>query len=177
MNDEKFQLEEKIENNETVQKGKRGILRLLFSRTALLILLLLLQIAFIVSGYVYLAGKWYFVDGIVTLLSFILVVFIMNGRDNPAFKLVWIIVILALPIFGTPLYLFVEFQLGVDEQPSPENAPVQSEILEPGSGGAGESRKRRSKDGTAGQLCKPIRRFSGLSEHRGDLLCQRGREI
>lgn len=112
MNDEKFQLKEKIENNETVQKGKRGILRLLFSRTALLILLLLLQIAFIVSGYVYLAGKWYFVDGIVTLLSFILVVFIMNGRDNPAFKLVWIIVILALPIFGTPLYLFVEFQLG-----------------------------------------------------------------
>ena len=31
MNDEKFQLKEKIENNETVQKGKRGILRLLFS--------------------------------------------------------------------------------------------------------------------------------------------------
>ena len=33
-----------------------------------------------------------------------------NERSNPAFKLAWTIVILALPIFGSLLYLFGETQ-------------------------------------------------------------------
>ncbi|MFQ9151531.1 MAG: PLD nuclease N-terminal domain-containing protein [Blautia sp.] len=58
-----------------------------------------------------LAGiKWYFVNGFVTVLGVLEVVYVANERSNPAFKLAWTIVILALPIFGSLLYLFVETQ-------------------------------------------------------------------
>ena len=109
---EKTQLMQKIENNPTVQKGKAGIFQFLFSRTVLLVVFLLLQLAFMVMGYYWLASKWYFVDSFVTFLALVEVLYVVNSRGNPAFKITWIIVILAMPIFGSFMYLFVETQLG-----------------------------------------------------------------
>lgn len=109
---EKNQLMNMIENNPTVQKGKRGLSKILFSRTAMIVFFLLIQIAFLVGGYYWLSSKWYFVNGALTILSTLEVIFLVNRRDNPAFKLVWMFVILAFPIFGTLLYLFVEMQFG-----------------------------------------------------------------
>ncbi len=111
-NDSKGQLIQKIENSATVQKGKTGIARILFSRMAMVVFFMLLQIAFIVAGYYWLSSKWYFVNGILVILALMEIVFVVNERSNPAFKMIWIIVILAFPIFGTLLYLFVEFQVG-----------------------------------------------------------------
>lgn len=115
MNEEKektkSELVKKIENSETVQKGKRGISSVIFGRTFFVFLFLLLQLAFMIFGYIWLAQKWYFVNGVVTVLALCEVIYVMNERSNPAFKLAWIIVILALPIFGSLLYLFVETQV------------------------------------------------------------------
>ena len=47
---------------------------------------------------------------VVTVLGVLEVIYVANERSNPAFKLAWTIVILALPIFGSLLYLFVETQ-------------------------------------------------------------------
>ncbi len=38
------------------------------------------------------------------VISVIVVIYILNQDDNPAFKIAWIIPIMVFPIFGTPLY-------------------------------------------------------------------------
>ena len=104
------ELVKKIENSQTVQKGKKGISSVIFGRTFLVFFSLFLQLIFMVWGYYWLASKWYFVNGVVTVLGVLEVIYVANERSNPAFKLAWTIVILALPIFGSLLYLFVETQ-------------------------------------------------------------------
>ena len=44
---------------------------------------------------------------ICTVLSILVVLFIVNKEDNPAYKIAWIIPILLFPIFGGLLYLFL----------------------------------------------------------------------
>ena len=106
----KNELVRKIESSQTVQKGKNGISSVVFGRTFMVFLSLFLQLIFMIWGYYWLASKWYFVNGFVTVLGVLEVVYVANERSNPAFKLAWTIVILALPIFGSLLYLFVETQ-------------------------------------------------------------------
>ncbi len=50
------------------------------------------------SRYIYLA-LW--------IISLLAVIVIVRRNDNPAFKMVWIIVILVVPVFGGLLYLFI----------------------------------------------------------------------
>ena len=49
---------------------------------------------------------------IFNIITTILVIYIMNKKGNPYFKLAWMIPILVFPIFGALFYMFVEFQIG-----------------------------------------------------------------
>ena len=42
---------------------------------------------------------------IVSILSFLVVFFVVSRDDQPAFKITWIIVIMAIPVFGIPFYI------------------------------------------------------------------------
>lgn len=68
-------------------------------------LLLILQIAALVFFSVRLSDyfKWYYVASIV--MSLLAVFAILTSRSNPAYKIAWIILIMAFPIFGGPFYL------------------------------------------------------------------------
>ena len=95
-----------------VKKGKSGIGRILFGRTGIILLLLLLQlgILFIVFSRLQqhiIYAYWSFV-----LLSALTAILIINRPGNPAFKLAWMVPITFFPVFGMLLYLFVEFQAG-----------------------------------------------------------------
>ena len=96
-----------------VEKGKSGIISIIFGRTGVIILLLILQIGFLMAGYTYLQGKMYFIDTFLRIVAVILVIYLTNNRTNPAFKMVWMTIIMVVPVFGTLLYLFVETQIGV----------------------------------------------------------------
>ena len=39
-------------------------------------------------------------------------IYIINSEENPAFKLTWVLCIMALPIFGTFFYIYVKAQIG-----------------------------------------------------------------
>lgn len=77
----------------------------LFHRAAVVALLLLLQIALI--GVAILRFSQYFVYFYLfcVLLSILEVLYIINRRDDPGYKIAWIIVILILPLFGGLFYL------------------------------------------------------------------------
>lgn len=82
----------------------------LILRRMFVALLILAQIAVIVLTVVS-GGK---VARVITttteLLSVFIVLYIVSKKEKPAYKLVWILLVLAMPVFGVLLYLVIKFQ-------------------------------------------------------------------
>lgn len=87
------------------QKKKRD--RLFFSKLIIVGFLLLIQIAFFINGILYLGGYFAYVQAFCTVISLIVVIYIINSSDNPAYKLAWVVPILLFPIFGGVFYLMI----------------------------------------------------------------------
>lgn len=86
--------------------------RLLFGRTTIVILAVILQIYFLLFASVrYLHEYSELTYEFVRLLSAIAVIHIINEDTNTSFKLVWVVPILIAPVFGTILYFYVNVQI------------------------------------------------------------------
>lgn len=55
--------------------------------------------------------KTFHIYGGFTVLTAILVIYILNKNENPSFKLAWIVLFVVSPVFGALFYLFVKFQV------------------------------------------------------------------
>ena len=95
-----------------VKKGKSGIGRILFGRTGIILLLLLLQLGILFIVFSRLQQHIIYAYWLFVLLSALTAILIINRPGNPAFKLAWMVPITFFPVFGMLLYLFVEFQAG-----------------------------------------------------------------
>ena len=86
------------------KKGRKGLFRLLFSRTGLVGLVLLLNIALLVA--LVLRFREYTVHyvGLATALSVVLILVLVNSRANASVKVTWLVVFMVLPVFGLVLY-------------------------------------------------------------------------
>lgn len=82
------------------------LLRFLFSRLALTILVLLVQFAILLFLFYYLSslGPWIYFSMI--LLSVIIVIWILSKNEKPTFKMTWVLLIMLIPIFGGLFYVF-----------------------------------------------------------------------
>ena len=87
-----------------VEKTKKSI----FSRSYIIILLLILQCIFLGVFFFKLSGYIHYFYGINLILSFILAVYIVNRQENPEFKIAWLTFMCLLPVFGILYYLYVE---------------------------------------------------------------------
>mgnify|MGYP001853123479 CR=1 FL=1 len=86
-------------------KGLKKLAALLFHRTALVGLLLIVQIAVLVVMISLFTEYFVYFYGFCTLLSLIVVLAIVNTRSDPGYKIAWIIPILIAPLFGGLVYL------------------------------------------------------------------------
>lgn len=91
-------------------KKARKLLRIIFGRTAFVVMSLLLQISILLAGFRFLSHYMVYIHGGFTLLSAFVILYVVNKDENPSFKLAWIIPITVIPVFGTLLYLFLELQ-------------------------------------------------------------------
>ncbi len=90
----------------------KGLWKLLFGRTTLLAVFLLLQVAMLVGGFA-LLDKYVFVfNYILGFVSLLVLLYILNARQNSSFKLTWLMLIIFLPLFGISFYLFTRVQPG-----------------------------------------------------------------
>ncbi|MBQ8519543.1 MAG: cardiolipin synthase [Agathobacter sp.] len=125
--------------NSILEDSKRNILQIIFSRTMLIMLLIVLQFAYII------ARMYAFVEYIPVFLgSELLVVVtmltvILNSKENPAIKLSWCFLVGIFPIFGSVVYLVVRYDLGYrlqqkriseSEAQSRKYLPVKDEVME-----------------------------------------------
>ncbi len=95
-----------------VQKGKRGLLRAVFSRTGLIMLLFLLQLGLL--GLVFLRFQEFqtHVLGGSMFISVLVVLWVLNSDLDPTAKLTWMVVIMAMPVFGALFYWYTQRDIG-----------------------------------------------------------------
>ena len=94
------------------KKEKPMIKRLIYGRTLLVMLALLLQVALLLSTWLSLLERIYLVSGGVALLTVFMLVWVLNSRENPTMKLSWCVLIAIMPLFGTVVYLFFKLDIG-----------------------------------------------------------------
>ncbi|MDO4608659.1 MAG: phospholipase D-like domain-containing protein, partial [Clostridia bacterium] len=90
-------------NIKTSVKNKRGIpfpTHIVFSGVCLI-----LQIALFVYMISGIREHSVYINALSTVLSFVTVFYIVNRSDNPSYKILWIIFILAIPVFGVLTYM------------------------------------------------------------------------
>ncbi len=92
--------------------AKKGLFRVVFSRTGIILLLLLVQIGMMMSSVLYLHEYIHFVYGTMVILQIVVLIYLINAEGNPAFKMTWMLFVLAVPIFGVVFYIFVKTQPG-----------------------------------------------------------------
>ncbi|HWR12614.1 MAG TPA: cardiolipin synthase [Rectinemataceae bacterium] len=80
--------------------------KILSSKANLVFLAMLLQLAILVGGLIAFMDSFYIFYSLSIVLSFAVVLWILNDTSNPAYKIAWLISILVFPIFGGIFYLF-----------------------------------------------------------------------
>ena len=102
----------KMQRQNGKEKRKpKGILRVVFSRTAVIGVSLLLQVYVLFATFYWLSEYSTLINSIFIIMGAITVIYILNEENNASFKMVWMIPVLVIPVFGTLMFLFVNLQL------------------------------------------------------------------
>lgn len=88
----------------------KKLINAIFSQKFIVISLLLLQIAFLIFAVIALAGQFIWVYYVFLFVEVVIVMYIINSSENPAYKLAWIMPILVFPVFGAAAYIYLKFQ-------------------------------------------------------------------
>ena len=91
---------------------KKGLLRLVFSRFFLIILLLVLQVLLLIAAYGYLTDKLPFLVTLQFLFTLCMIIYLFNCPMDSSAKLTWMFVIAVLPLPGAVFLLFTQANVG-----------------------------------------------------------------
>ncbi|MBQ7276866.1 MAG: cardiolipin synthase [Bacilli bacterium] len=81
------------------------LLRLIFSKYFISILIILIQITAINIGLNYLKGKFLIADAIISLVAFVIYFIIINRNQNPEYKIAWLALVATFPIVGITFFI------------------------------------------------------------------------
>ncbi len=104
-----------ISNNgiSLLEKGKKGILSLVFSRLGLIMVLLAVQLWMIFSTFIHFRDYSPYYILVNTILSVTVFINVLNSSQlDPTSKITWIFVIAILPVFGSVLYWYIKNDIG-----------------------------------------------------------------
>ena len=83
----------------------KKVLKFLFSRLVIFSLLIALQLFFLIFLLIKFSEGTIFIQMALEIISLVVVIWLVNKRDNPSYKLAWVIVVLAFPLLGGVFYL------------------------------------------------------------------------
>ncbi len=93
-------------------QSKRGLLRIIFSRTMLTVLLLVANCVLVFGTALGLLQDLPLLFGGMTVYTAIILILVLSGPENPTVKLSWCIFIAVFPLPGSVLYFFARFDIG-----------------------------------------------------------------
>lgn len=82
----------------------------IFTRLFLMCFLVLLQIVLLWVGAELMSDSYIYVSIALTVLSVFVVIYILNKRDNPNYKIAWVVPIITFPLVGGLFYLILKAQ-------------------------------------------------------------------
>ena len=93
----------KLSDTEIYKKSKKGLLRIIFGRTSIVILLLVVQFALIFALFARFEEYLSVIYGASATLSALVVMYVASTDDGPEVKLSWSALIIMAPVFGSLL--------------------------------------------------------------------------
>ena len=94
-----------------MKSGRKKAFNVIYGRVLMIIAILVIQITILGFAFMWLSEDIPYIYGGFTVLTAILVIYILNKNENPSFKLAWIVLFVVSPVFGALFYLFVKFQV------------------------------------------------------------------
>ncbi|MEG0145594.1 MAG: PLDc N-terminal domain-containing protein, partial [Clostridia bacterium] len=88
-----------------LNKALKWVTKWLTSRLVITAILILGQVVWMLLFFFQLLDHISWLGVVVSILSAMLALFVINRDENPAYKLSWVMVITLLPVLGGPLYL------------------------------------------------------------------------
>ena len=102
----------KTQVTQVPEKAKKGLFRIIFSRTGIILLLILMQIGLVVGTTYYLEAYKDFIYGIFVLMRVVVLIYIINDSGMPEFKMTWLLFVILTPLIGTIFFIYVKKQPG-----------------------------------------------------------------
>ncbi|MDO4311947.1 MAG: cardiolipin synthase [Eubacteriales bacterium] len=99
-------------DSKNLKKAKKGLFRIIFSRTGLILLMILLQLGIFAVMTSWIQQYTIYINAAFTVLGVIVLIYIINSEGNPAFKMMWMLCVMAFPAVGTLFYIYVKTQVG-----------------------------------------------------------------
>ena len=104
--------EQNFKKSKVAKVAKKGLFRIVFSRTGIMLLLILIQLGIFIMIPYYLNAYTTYIYGAFRAVSLLVLIHIINSKGNPAFKMTWTLCVLVFPVVGSLFYLFVQCQIG-----------------------------------------------------------------
>ena len=105
-----------MENEEKVIKLakplRKGILKLVFSRFFLIIMLFALELLLLVGAYLFFTDKFPNIVYVLRIFAVVMIIYLFNCSMDSSAKLTWMLIISILPLAGTGFLLFTQTDVG-----------------------------------------------------------------
>ncbi len=95
-----------------VKKAKKGLFSVIFSRITILAVLMILQILVFMATLTHLRDYATYIHTAMMLIEVCTVIYVINSKTNPDFKITWIMLILVFPILGSSFFWFMKIMPG-----------------------------------------------------------------
>ncbi len=95
-----------------LKKGQKGVIHAVFSRFGILFLILLIQFLIIFAMFVKFKEFLPQYAGLSTLLSIVLMLYLLNSEINPTSKITWLIIGMIAPVIGLLFFVFTQMEFG-----------------------------------------------------------------
>ena len=97
---------------DVINVGRKKAMKLVFGRSAIVILLLALQFFMIFAVFAGFEQRLTVAYGTISVVALFMAVYITATNDNPAVKLSWTALMILTPVFGALLYIFIHTEIG-----------------------------------------------------------------
>ncbi|MGN0297738.1 MAG: cardiolipin synthase [Lachnospiraceae bacterium] len=95
-----------------LDKGKRGLLRIVFGRTTIILVLFVIQLLVLIGIFNWLQQYLPYLYSIYLIALILVIQYVINNNMIAEMQLSWVILILGVPVIGLPMFLLTRFEVG-----------------------------------------------------------------
>ncbi|MBO5560208.1 MAG: PLDc_N domain-containing protein, partial [Firmicutes bacterium] len=96
--------------NSSKTRIKKSLLKIILGRTGFIALSIIVQLLLVICYFRFLEDYSELVTALLYIISFGVLLHILNSEENPSYKIAWLLPVAIFPIFGALIFLFFKLQ-------------------------------------------------------------------